>query len=352
MQDEPRVWVAKRKRKSVKKDKNGNPVARYSYRLRWVCPRTGVWQSMTAGTDIKRAEYEQRRIERELAEGTFQRVQRVQWADFVRDHIEKIVGEANRRIAKQVLDEFGDVCKPVGPHAVLFQMVEKFDKWLHDKKLSQQTINKKHRYIRHGLNMAKKRSMIKHNPMDDWVWVRADEKIPRYLSDDEKAKVIGAFPTFQWRMYADMLMLSGCRRNELLTLSWADVDFGRGVFTVRRTKGKRDKRLPLADSHVDGLRILQAETLRDGGPFVGLGHSDAVSRRFKKYVQQAGVENCTIKSLRSSFATDLARANVNQMVAQRLLGHASPSTTVKYYQHADDDMKRDAIRRLQSKSAG
>lgn len=34
------------------------------------------------------------------------------------------------------------------------------------------------------------------------------------------------------------------------------------------------------------------------------------------------------------------------MVVQQLAGHASSTTTAKYYQFADNDMKRDAVAKL------
>ncbi len=86
-------------------------------------------------------------------------------------------------------------------------------------------------------------------------------------------------------------------------------------------------------------------TLKDGGPFKSFSKS-VLCKQFKDAVKAAAIKRCTIHDLRRTFCTDLARLGVNQLVVQRLAGHATASTTARYYQWVDDDMKRDAIAKL------
>ncbi len=86
-------------------------------------------------------------------------------------------------------------------------------------------------------------------------------------------------------------------------------------------------------------------TLKDGGPFRAWNYYNT-PKRFRDIVKAAGITKCTIHDLRRTFCTDLCRLGVNQLVVQKLAGHASAMTTAKYYQHVDDGMKRDAVSRL------
>lgn len=61
-----------------------------------------------------------------------------------------------------------------------------------------------------------------------------------------------------------------------------------------------------------------------------------VSRAFTRYVDRAGVDHGTLKTLRSTVATQLAEAGVHPKKVQAFLGHAHMSTTMKYYTAVGD----------------
>ena len=70
------------------------------------------------------------------------------------------------------------------------------------------------------------------------------------------------------------------------------------------------------------------------------------ARHCRRIVEAAGINRCTVHDLRRTFCSDLAAAGVNQVVVQRLAGHASMATTAQYYQAVGDQTKRAAIRKL------
>ncbi|UCE62055.1 MAG: tyrosine-type recombinase/integrase [Phycisphaerales bacterium] len=340
MSDEARVWISRRKCRK-----------RTTYHLRWIDPVAGKMTSKRAGTDRKHAEREAAKMEEKLEQGTYQHLKRSTWPEFVQDHVSKIAGAANAVAAKHALDEFGRSCSPVSPRAITYGMVEAFVVHLRKKNNRTATINKKLRYLRAAFNKAIKRGYISRSPMDGWEWAREDDPIPRALADEEKSKLLDACPTDQWRTFVHLALTTGCRRGELLGLTWDRVDFANARLIITGTKAQRNRVQPLNSEAVAMLRDLQRSTLRDGGPFVSLGpDGTTVSHRFKQIVETAGIAGCTIHDLRRTFCTDLARLGVNQLVVQRLAGHASASTTARYYQLVDDPMKREAVSRL-SRSA-
>lgn len=61
-----------------------------------------------------------------------------------------------------------------------------------------------------------------------------------------------------------------------------------------------------------------------------------VARAFERYRDRAGIDHGSLKTLRSTVATQLAEAGVHPRKAQVFLGHAQMSTTMKYYTAVGD----------------
>ncbi len=333
MQDGPRVWVSSRTYRKRK-----------SYHVRWL-DVSGRWRSKAVEGDRKCADREAARLENELVQGTHRDVRRVSWDEFATDHVAKIPGKLNAKDAKKTLELFADACKPYGPHAVTFGMVERFVQHLRKAGNSTATVNKRLRYLRAAFNKAIKRGRIARNPMDGWEWQREEEKIPRALTESEKTALLAACPTDQWKAFVYVALVTGCRRGELLSLEWSRVDLEGAQAVITGTKAHRDRVQPLNADAVSMLRKLQPQTLKDAGPFRSMNENN-LPHVFKGIVTKAGIGSCTVHDLRRTFCTDLARLGVNQLVVQRLAGHATSATTARYYQWVDDSMKRDAIEKL------
>jgi integrase len=61
-----------------------------------------------------------------------------------------------------------------------------------------------------------------------------------------------------------------------------------------------------------------------------------IARSFERARKAAGVEHGTLKTLRSTVATQLAEGGLHPRKAQTFLGHAHMSTTMKYYTAVSD----------------
>jgi integrase len=340
MYDETRVWISSRKCR-------GKP----TYHLRWIDYATGKWRSKAAGTDRKFAEREAARLEESLAKGTHKDLRKATWAEFTSEHVAKLERTpATVADVKRTLKDFGEACNPRRPRDVTFRMIESFVAHLREKGNSIATRQKRLRYLRAAFGKAVKRNYMATNPMAGWEWTREEEKIPRALTVDEKTKLLAACPSEQWRTFVTVALTTGCRRGELLGLTWDRVDFDFAQIVVTATKAHRDRVQPLSPEAVTALRDLQASTLKDGGPFRSM-NVNTMSAQFGAIRKAAGIGPCTIHDLRRTFCTDLLRVGVNQLVVQKLAGHASAATTARYYQFIDDGTKRDALARL-TRSAG
>jgi integrase len=148
---------------------------------------------------------------------------------------------------------------------------------------------------------------------------------------------------------------SGPRRSELVQLDLEDYDPARGLLTVRRGKGNKDRPL-FVDGAGAALREWLAVRGQAPGPlFVPVSKrgrllprrlSDkAVTWILQTRAAQAGVAAFSPHDLRRTFISALLDASVDLATVADLAGHANISTTAKYDRRGEA-AKRNAAARL------
>ncbi|MCH8242709.1 MAG: site-specific integrase [Planctomycetes bacterium] len=129
-------------------------------------------------------------------------------------------------------------------------------------------------------------------------------------------------------------------------MTWDRVDFEGERVHFANTKGKRDRYVPVTGEVLSMLRRLQAQTLRDGGPFVGMARG--MQTAWDDLITEAKVEGITLHDLRRTYVTRLIRAGVPLPTVQKLAGHSSIQTTLRYYNWVSDDDMRDGVAKLKA----
>jgi integrase len=120
-----------------------------------------------------------------------------------------------------------------------------------------------------------------------------------------------------------LLLLTGCRKNEVLTLQWSDVDMKGKTFTIKATvaKNHREHTLPMSDAVLDVFK--RRETARENEwIFPGQRskeHITELHRPVEILTGKSEVKFC-IHDLRRTF-TSLAEQEVSYAVLKRLLNH-------------------------------
>lgn len=137
-----------------------------------------------------------------------------------------------------------------------------------------------------------------------------------------------------------LLLLTGCRKNEILTLKWEEVDFERGFFRLVDSK-TGSKHVPLGEAALDCLSSVPKV---QGNPFVIAGeqsgsHFVGLQKVWAAVRGSAGLENVRIHDLRHSFASVGARSGQSLFVIGKVLGHSTASATNRYAHLSDDPLR-------------
>jgi integrase len=180
----------------------------------------------------------------------------------------------------------------------------------------------------------------------------------RFLSSDELSRLVAALQDARDQQSANairLLLLTGARRNEVLSMRWSEVDLTAGTWSKppSSTKQKEAHTVPLAAPARQLLsEIAEAQSgKRRGLPeFVFPGNGDRghvveIKRSWRTLCRNAGLENFRLHDLRHSFASQLASGGASLPLIGALLGHSQPSTTARYA-HLFDDPRRAAVERV------
>jgi integrase len=142
-----------------------------------------------------------------------------------------------------------------------------------------------------------------------------------------------------------LLVLTGCRKSEILTLKWEHVDFGRSCLRLPDSKTGA-KVVPLG---APALALLSELSRTEGNPHVLPGtiagnHFVGLSRIWERVRNRAQLASVRLHDLRHSFASAGAAAGDSLLVIGKLLGHHDAKTTSRYAHLADDPLKAAADR--------
>ena len=149
-----------------------------------------------------------------------------------------------------------------------------------------------------------------------------------------------------------LLMLTGCRRNEILTLRWDDVDLEAGELRLRDAKtGARSVVLSPA-----ARKVLAALPRLSDNPWVitGCRAGRRLANLNAQWVvvrKRAGLEDVRIHDLRHSFASRALAMGESLTMIGKLLRHRQVQTTARYAHLARESVKTSAARVAESIAA-
>ncbi len=185
-----------------------------------------------------------------------------------------------------------------------------------------------------------------------------ERKIERFLSEAELARLgavlDGAEQAGEHRSVIAairLLIFTGCRRNEILTLEWEHVDFDRGCLWLADSKTGAQM-VPLGAPALD---LLSGLPRIEGNPYVLPGalpgkHYVALEKAWRRLRGRAGLDDVRLHDLRHSFASTGAGTGESLVLIGALLGHRNTATTARYA-HLSSDPRRAAADRIAGRIA-
>jgi len=179
-----------------------------------------------------------------------------------------------------------------------------------------------------------------------------EAKRERYLTEVELARLGEVLREAELRQQEPwqatnairLLLLTGCRLNEILTLRWEDVDFDASCLRLRDTKtGAR-----IVPVGLPVLELLSTLSPEPDNPYVipseriSGGHLTTLKKPWQRLRKRADIEDVRLHDLRRSNGTMAITAGVDIRVVQQHLGHTDIKTTERYAQVAGNPARQAA----------
>lgn len=165
-----------------------------------------------------------------------------------------------------------------------------------------------------------------------------ENKRERFLNSDEIALLMNALDEEEkeshnpWALYAiRLLLVTGCRLNEILSLRWEEVDFNNQF--LRLSDSKTGKKLVYLSS--SAIEILKNVPKQDGNPYVICGdkpesHLVNLQKPWNRIRLSIGLSDVRLHDLRHTFASIAAGKGVSLPIIGALLGYKKTQTTARY----------------------
>ena len=183
---------------------------------------------------------------------------------------------------------------------------------------------------------------VRKNPRPKFTRFLSAEEIDRL--HDTLDRLVDRRPSC--RQQADivrLLLLTGCRRGEIVELRWSEVDGD----MLRLAESKTGSRTVWLN---EPARTILAAQPRIGSPYVFPSSNDPARPRsrnlslWRRARKEAGIEDVRLHDLRHTVASQAVARGVALSTVAKMLGHANPTMTLRYAHVGDRDVEAAAER--------
>lgn len=167
--------------------------------------------------------------------------------------------------------------------------------------------------------------------------VKQSQRLPEILSRSEVARLLESPPNPKHRLLLATVYAAGLRVSEVVGLKVENVDRGRMTLRIEQGKGRKDRVVPLSRRLVAQMELYWQTHPPRRWLFPNRSGSRPVDvtvaqKVFTMAKLRTGIaKRGGIHSLRHAFATHLIEAGADVPTVQRLLGHRSVTTTMRYF---------------------
>lgn len=219
-------------------------------------------------------------------------------------------------------------------HALTVEVLDQYRAVRLGEQVGPATINREMATLKHALSKAVEWKLLRKTAREELTAIKKYQEPDgrlRYLSGEAEAARLLQACGDSFRPIVLTALHTGMRKGELLSLTWDLVDMTHGFIRLKQTKNGKARALPFNEtlwSLFSGLRT------RPDVPWV---FHDAAGRRhndtrypFEEACEGAGLTDFHFHDLRHTFASWLMMRGVPLATVSNLLGHASPTMTLRY----------------------
>ncbi len=214
---------------------------------------------------------------------------------------------------------------------------------------AQATVNRWQVILSHMMRVAKRWGVpgAEINPLEGIRQKDPNNRIERYLSPAETARLKEAVDNSENPMLkyiVALLLLTGCRKRELLDAKWDEVNLDQKTWRIPTSKTGKSRHVPLSD---DAVAVLEAIPRFGTSPFIvpnprTLKPFDSVFKSWDTARRAAGVPELRLHDLRHSAASNLVNSGQSLYVVAKVLGH-SQMRSAERYAHLNADVLLEAV---------
>ena len=239
--------------------------------------------------------------------------------------------------------------------------------------LSDKTILEHHRLISTILAQAEKEMLVPYNAAVKATPPRVEKHDPNYFQPEEIAAILEALETepIKWQLITHLMIVTGCRRGEIMGLQWEKVDFENNRVKIDKALvSSKSKGTYLGDTKTSDIRYLTlpAETMQllrqhkreqlrlqlaNGDRWQNTGfvfttddgsnmNPDSITGWLHDFSRRHNLPHINPHAFRHTVASVLLANGTDIVTVSKQLGHASVNTTENFYSHIIEENKAKA----------
>ena len=230
--------------------------------------------------------------------------------------------------------------------------------------LSSKTITEYHRLISTVLAQADKEMLVLFNAAHKATPPKLERKEAETFQPEEVQKIRDCleYEPIKWKTITHLLLITGCRRGEIMGLKWEDIEWDRNRLKIARsllyspargvyedtTKTGNIRRISLPSETMQLLKVYRAWyselQLKNGDRWQNSGYlfvqdngapmnPDSLTDWLNKFSKRYGIPNVHPHKFRHTMASLLYFGGLDSITISKRLGHAKVSTTTDIYSH-------------------
>lgn len=242
-----------------------------------------------------------------------------------------------------------------------------------DDPLSDKTVMEHHRLISTILKQAEKEMLVPYNAAAKATPPKIKKKEPNYFQPEMIGKILDALEhePLKWRTIVHLMIVTGCRRGEIMGLKWDKVDFKNSRIKIDRalvstksmgvyegeTKTSDVRYLNLPAETMELLRQQRLDQmhlqLQNGDRWVHTGYvftqdngdrmnPDSITAWLCGFSERHDLPHINPHAFRHTVASVLLANGTDIVTVSKQLGHASVNTTESFYSHIIEENKAKA----------